>query len=129
VIPALHKQLTKGALIIYMIMSLLFVVSVKLHVHPGDDAGQASHGEAVAITLLGDNFVNAQNEPLNEIQVGLDKFFSNIMKNIVTALILVASLLVIQISCRYCVGVFYETDASIFSLPFAGTPPLRAPPL
>lgn len=128
-IPALHKQLTKGALIIYMIMSLLFVVSVKLHVHSGDDASQASHGEAVGITLLGDNFVNVQNEPINEIQVGLDKFFSNIMKNIVTALILVASLIVIQISCRYCVGVFYETDASIFSLPFAGTPPLRAPPL
>lgn len=113
----------------FMIISLLFVVSVKLHVHLGEDAMQSSHGYAVAISIPGSDLAGAVQEYPDEVQVGLDKFTSKLLKNIQTALLLITAFILLPIICRFCIRQFFETENHPFSLPFAGTPPLRAPPL
>jgi len=128
VLQALNKQHAKRYLIIYLIMSMLFVVSVKLHVHLGEDAFQSSHGETVAVSIPGSDMADLQHEYLDEVQVGLDKFTSKILKNIVSALIFITAFLVLQLACIYCIRRLTRSDVPVFSLPFAGTPPLRAPP-
>jgi len=128
VLQALNKQHAKRYLIIYLIMSLLFVVSVKLHVHLGEDAFHSSHGETVAVSIAGSDMAGLQHEHLDEVQVGLDKFTSKILKNIVSALIFITAFLVLQLACIYCIRRLTRSDVPVFSLPFAGTPPLRAPP-
>lgn len=112
----------------FMIISLLFVVSVKLHVHLGDAAMQSSHGETVAISIPGSDLAGAIHEYPDEVQVGLDKFTSKLLKNIVTALMFITAFILVPIICRYCIVKFAESDTPVFYLPFAGTPPLRAPP-
>jgi preprotein translocase subunit SecG len=122
----LHKSPTIKYLILYLIMSLLFVVSVKLHIHTGDTADYSSHGSSVAVSSI-DHLASTDHQLFGETEVSPDKFLNKITASIAVAIIIPASLVVFPVY-RYCASVFSETDETITSLPFAGTPPLRAPP-
>lgn len=121
-----HKLQTTRYMILYLIVSLLFAVSVKLHIHTGDAAEYATHGSTVAVSTP-DHLVSAHHQLLGEIEVSLDKFPKKITKSVAASIMVVASPVVFPVY-RYCVAVFSDTDAISTSLPFAGTPPLRAPP-
>ena len=127
-IKALHKRQATGHLVIYLILSLLFTVSVKLHIHTGEASHHAAHGSAVAMSAM-DNLSAAQDQLQAEIEVNLDTFFNKIKHNVSVALISFTSPVVLTIRYLYCVATFRDISTTIFSLPFAGTPPLRAPPL
>ena len=128
VIKALHKRQTTGYLVIYLILSLLFTVSVKLHIHTGEASHHAAHGSAVAMTAM-DNLTAAQDQLQAEIEVNLDTFLNKIEHHVSVALISFTSPVVLTIRYLYCIATFRDISTTIFSLPFAGTPPLRAPPL
>ena len=124
----LRKQRTLSTLVLYLIVSLLFTVSVKLHVHPGDASHHAPHGSAVAISTI-DLQTLAQQNLLAEIEVTLDKFLNKLSQNIVFDLAFTSTPLLLLKSFRFTVTLYQEASSSIVPLPFAGTPPLRAPPL
>lgn len=126
---AATKQLGWKLMISYLIISLLFVVSVKLHIHSAEHVAEADHGSTVAISGVGSDIAKEQHLTSGEIQVGLDKFSSSIFKNLQVTLFIVVTLILLQVIRHYCVARLDDDSAIIYTLPFAGTPPLRAPPL
>jgi hypothetical protein len=128
VIHTRHKPHIMAYLVSYLILSLLFTVSVRLHIHVGDTAHHAAHGNAVAISAL-DDLTTTPDKLQGEIEVSLDKFFNKIKQNTAVALINTANPVVLAMHYFYCVTGIRDISACVVSLPFAGTPPLRAPPL
>lgn len=126
-LQTLPKTQTVKYLIIYLIMSLLFAVSVKLHAHSADTASYATHGITVAVSTL-DHLASAHHQLLGETEISLDKFPNKITKSVAASIIVVASLVAFPVY-RFYVSALSEPDTIITPLPFAGTPPLRAPPL
>ena len=119
------KQLSTQLLIIYMISTLLFLFSIDLHIHTKDAATSADHGSSVSITSLSNSLGGTNSS--NEIEVspeGMLKVPHNAPYMLAIFLILV---LVIAIFRQVFVARIQNAHTSS-TLPFYGTPALRAPP-
>jgi cell division protein ZapA (FtsZ GTPase activity inhibitor) len=121
------KQQSIRFLIMYMISAVLFLTSIDLHIHARDVATSAGHhGYAVHISSLTDELIPAVAS--DEIKVSPDGVLKiNQSSFSVLAVFLLAALLVVCCS-RACVGRLRDTATLLPSLPFHGTPSLRAPP-
>ena len=116
------KQISVKALIIYMISALLFLSSIELHIHTNDTAVTADHGYAVSITSFSNNFdVNGEIEVSPDGMLKIQHSAPNIL-----ALFLLLALIFTVFFQIYTARVrdIHQTS----SLPFFGTPALRAPP-
>lgn len=115
-------------MVIYMIFALLFLSSLKVHIHTGDAAVLADHGAAVSISDFSSQDA-LTNTLIGEIEINPDGLIKLVKKVVGFALILLAVVLAIPLVCRDCIR---QKLVFIFprqSLPFFGAPILRAPPL
>jgi hypothetical protein len=122
-----QKKLSIGMLIIYMITALLFLTSVKLHIHTGEHASAVDHGQAVSISSITSDLatdsisdeVNVSPDSLLKLKQGSESLYA--------VFLLIAVMLAVL--CRTYIGRLRESHAQLPFIPFHGTPPLRAPPL
>lgn len=122
-----QKQVSIRILIIYMITALLFLTSVKLHIHTGEHASAVDHGPAVSISLVASdlttdgisNEVNVSPDSVLKLKQGSESLYA--------VFLLVA--VILTMLCRTFIGRLRESHAQLPFIPFHGTPPLRAPPL
>ena len=119
------NQLSIKALIIYMISALLFLSSIELHIHTNDTAATADHGYAVSITSLSNNINNLNVS--GEIEVSPD----SMLKMQYSAPNILAIFIVLALICSLLIQIFtlrIRDQYFTCTLPFYGTPALRAPP-
>ena len=119
------KQLSTQLLIIYMISTLLFLFSIDLHIHTKDAATSADHGSSVSITSLSNSLGGIDSS--DEIEVspdGMLKVPHNAPDMLVIFLLLA---LIIAIFGQVFVARIQNAHTRS-TLPFFGTPALRAPP-
>ena len=122
-----RKQLSIRMLIIYMITALLFLTSVKLHIHTGEHASAVDHGQAVSISSIASDLtadgvndeVNVSPDSLLKLKQGSESLYA--------VFLLIAVMLAVL--CRTFIGRLRESHTQLPFIPFHGTPPLRAPPL
>ena len=119
------KQITTKALIIYMISALLFLSSIELHIHTNDAAQTADHGHSVSITSLSNNISNLDIK--GEIEVSPDGMLKiqHSAPNLLAIFLLLALIITLFFQI-FTIRVRGKHPAS--TLPFFGTPALRAPP-
>ena len=122
-----QKQQSIKILVIYMIMALLFLTSVKIHIHDQQAAAAADHGSAVSISSLSDDLLPEGSS--DEITVSPDgvRIVKQSSVDLFAVFLLVAVMLTVL--CRTFIGRLRESHAQLPIIPFHGTPPLRAPPL
>ena len=110
----------------YMISALLFLTFTDLHIHTKEAAATADHGSAVSISSLSDELKPTGTS--DEIKVNPDGALkiNQGSFNILAVFLLVALLAIFLFYTL--VGRIREINSLISSLPFQGTPPLRAPP-
>ena len=115
-------------MVIYMIFALLFLSSMKLHIHTGDAAVLADHGAAVSISDF--TSLDALSMPLaGEIEINPDGLFKLVKKVVEFALILLTVVMALLLVCRACIRRKFIFIIPRQILPFFGSPVLRAPPL
>lgn len=120
------KQLSTRMLVMYMISAMLFLTSIELHIHANDVAASADQGYAVHISSFDNDIILAGAS--DEIKVSPDGMLKiNQISFSVFAVFLLAALLAVFCVCA-CVGRLRDTGTLLPSLPFHGTPSLRAPP-
>jgi len=119
------QQLSAKLLIIYMISALLFLTSFDLHIHTQDAAATAEHGSSVSITSISNELTMANSS--DEIAVSPDGILK--IQQINHAFLAVFILLAL-ITVLFSVILTHRltNNHSLISLPFYGTPALRAPP-
>ncbi len=115
-------------MVIYMIFALLFLSSLKLHIHTGDAAILADHGSAVSISDFS-NLENLVNSSIGEIEINPDGLFKLVKKVATFALVLLVVILSLLLVCRDCLRRKFVFPFPRQSLPFFGAPILRAPPV
>jgi len=119
------KQLSIKALIIYMISALLFLSSIELHIHTNDTAAKADHGYAVSITSFSNDINNLNVN--GEIEVSPDGMLK--IKHSAPNILAIFLLLTLIFTVLIQIFTLRIRDHHFTStLPFFGTPPLRAPP-
>lgn len=122
-----QKQLSVKMLIIYMVTALLFLTSVKLHIHTEEAASVAEHGSAVSISsLVGDLLSDGSEDEINVSPDSALKVKPNVL-NVLAVFLLIAVMLTVM--SRSFIGRLRESHELLPVIPFHGTPPLRAPPL
>ena len=108
-----------------MVSALLFLSSIELHIHTHEAAITAEHGAAVSITSMPDSLLS--NEQAQEIEVSPDGMLHTHahMQNFLVIFIFLCTLLTLlhTLSIR-----IIKNTRSPLTLPFYGTPSLRAPP-
>lgn len=119
------KQLSTKILIIYMISTLLFLFSIELHIHTKDAAASADHGASVSITSLSNSLGDIGSS--GEIEVSPDGMLKvhHSAPDMLAIFLLLA--LIIAIFRQIIVAQTSNSHTSS-TLPFYGTPALRAPP-
>ena len=125
---SLKKQAGLKAMIIYMIFALLFLTSLKLHIHTGDAVILSDHGAAVSIS----DFVSIDVQSMTsagEVEINPDGLFKLIKKTVAFALMLLTVLLALPLVCRFCIHRKLKLVVPRQIQPFFGAPILRAPPL
>ncbi|NOQ90488.1 MAG: hypothetical protein GQ549_06045 [Gammaproteobacteria bacterium] len=121
-----RKQQFIKPMVIYMIMALLFLMSVDIHIHSQDTAASVSHGAAVSMTLPSDLMPENSGDEITVSPEGVLKVKqSNV--NLLAVFLLIAVMLTVL--CRTFIGRMRESHTQLPVIPFHGTPPLRAPPL
>ena len=121
-----RKQRSVKFLVIYMIMALLFLASVKLHIHTPEGASSADHGSAVSISSLADDFVVKSVD--DEINVTPDSVLKMKQDSIsIFAVFLLVAITVASL-CAAFIGRMRESLTRLPLTPFYGAPSLRAPP-
>jgi high-affinity Fe2+/Pb2+ permease len=123
-----RKQNQIHMLIMYLISALLFMASVDLHIHAGDESVLVEQSSsAVHIGTIADKFAVDQNS--DEVNINP----SGVLKSghssfVVLAIFLLTTLIVA--CCRFdCTARILEIPPRLTRLAFHGTPPLRAPPV
>jgi hypothetical protein len=121
-----RKQLSIRMLIIYMITALLFLTSVKLHIHTGEHASAVDHGQAVSISSIASDL--SSDGVSDEVNVSPDSLLK--LKQDSDSLYVVFLLVAVMLAvlCRTFIGRLWENHTQLPFIPFHGTPPLRAPP-
>lgn len=119
------KQLSTKMLIIYMISTLLFLFSIELHIHTEEAAASADHGASVSITSLSNSLVGMGSS--DEIEVSPDGMLKvhHSAPDMLAIFLLLA--LIIAIFGQIVVTRINNSH-TCSTLPFYGTPALRAPP-
>ena len=122
-----RQQLSIKMLIIYMVTALLFLTSVKVHIHTQDAAATADHGSAVSISAFADDLMAV--DSADEITVSADSALK--VKQAGVSLLAVFLLIAVMLTvlCRTFIGRLREGHTQLPLIPFHGTPSLRAPPL
>lgn len=120
------KQLSTRLLIMYMISALLFLTSIELHIHAGENAVSAEQGGAVHISSVAAGLVSP--DQADEISISPNGALKVSQNNFsVLAVFLLATL--IAVFCHYACVLRIRDFKTLFpQIPFHGTPLLRAPP-
>ena len=119
------KQLSTQLLIFYMISTLLFLFSIELHIHTQDAATTADHGSSVSITSLSNSLDGIDSSDQIEVSPdGMLKVPHNAPDMLAIFLLLA---LIIAIFGQVFVARI-QNPHNNSTLPFYGTPALRAPP-
>jgi len=121
-----RKQLSVKFLIIYMIMALLFLTSVKLHIHTPEGASSADHGSAVSISTLSDDFM--VKSVGDEINVSPDSVLKMKQDSIGIFAVFLLVAVILSVLCGAFIGRLRENLAQLPLTPFYGAPSLRGPP-
>ncbi len=113
-------------LVIYMITTLLFLMSVDLHIHPPETAMTAEHGAAVSISSISGKFISP--DDCDEICVNPDTVLKG--KQVDSSILVVFLLVVVMLSILlpFFVGRLRDAGKGLPVIPFHGSPSLRAPP-
>ncbi|MFK5914113.1 MAG: hypothetical protein QM484_07045 [Woeseiaceae bacterium] len=112
----------------YLISALLFLTSIELHIHTLETAATAEHGSAVSISSLSSDILSSDID--KEIKVSPDgalKIKYNSFNFI--AIFLIIALFTLYIRHSSFITRIRKVNSLLPSLPFHGTPTLRAPPL
>ena len=122
-----NKRMTTRLLVLYLISALLFITSIRLHVHVNDDAIAAEQSSHIHISSVTGNLGSADtNDEVNISPLGVLKSSQNDFS--VMAVFLLA-ILVAVLSSYICIARLREIQTRYPRLPFYGSPSLRAPPL
>ncbi len=124
-----RKQNQAQILIMYLISALLFMTSVDLHIHAGDESVLMEQSpSAVHIGTIADKFAVDQNN--DEVNISPNGVLKSSFNNfVVLAAIFLLATLIVACSRFDCIGRLREIPPRLTSLAFHGTPPLRAPPV
>ena len=122
-----QKQLSIKMLIIYMITALLFLTSVKIHIHDQQAAAAADHGSAVSISSLANDLLPEGSS--DEITVSPDGVLKAKQSSVDLLAIFLLIAIMATVLCRTFIGRLREGHTQLPFIPFHGRPPLRAPPL
>ena len=126
-VPANNNRLTTRLLVIYLISALLFITSIRLHVHVNDDTVAAAQSSHIHISSVTGNLGSPDmDDEVNISPLGVLK--SNQNDYSVLAVFLLTILVAVS-SSYTCVTRIREIQTRYPLLPFHGAPSLRAPPL
>ena len=119
------RQLSAKLLIMYMISALLFLTSFDLHIHTDEAAASAEHGFSVSISSISNDLSVANSN--DEIAVNPDGILkiqqlSHVFLAIFILFVLISAVFNVVRTLRL------TNSHTLISLPFYGTPSLRAPP-
>lgn len=114
-------------LVVYMITVLLFLTSVKIHIHDHEAAAASDHGSAVSITSIASNF--SPEGSSEEITVSPDGALKVKQNSVDLAAVFLLIAIMVIVLCRTFIGRLREIRSQLPVIPFYGTPPSRAPPL
>ncbi|PCJ88837.1 MAG: hypothetical protein COA54_00975 [Thiotrichaceae bacterium] len=122
-----QKQQSFKMLVIYMITTLLFLTSFKIHIHDHEAAAVADHGFAVSISSFSSDFIPEGSS--DEIIVSPDGVLKIEQSNINLLAVFLLIAVMLTVLCRTFIGRLRDDYVQLPVIPFHGTPPLRAPPL
>jgi len=121
-----NKQLTTRLLVIYLVSALLFITSIRLHVHVNADTVASEQSSQIHISSVTGKLGSPDSD--DEINISPLGVLKSNQNDLSLMAVFLLALLVAVLSSYMCIARLRGIHTRYPWLPFYGAPSMRAPP-